>query len=704
MEFSPDDNCLVVVYSDGKISLYNWKQSKLIKTFQLPDFQDEIQLGGGWRRDNSLHFVPFESSTTFYLSSSNMLYKFSWSTLELIKEYEFSDVIYCISGNEKWIFCGSDDGGIKIKNLETDKEICTLYIIDSLSFITRSPEGLFDATPDAMKYMYYVAGLETIDLEQLKNRYYQPGLLPILLGLVNDKVRQAQSFSKVRLFPETNLTIEKGQLIINLKNRGGGIGKVTISVDGIRIIEDARNDKDTTRGDWLLKIDLGKYKKYFSKDKENKISVVVWNAEEYLSSHPDTISYIPGVSEYDVKGTEKHGDNTVKRIPQLYGIVIGTSDYAGNDIDLKFAAKDAVAFANTLGISATRLFGKENVHISCLTTDDPEKLPSGEAILSAFGKLINISPDDILIVYLSGHGVNHGGQDGAFYYLTMEANRTDASYLNDPVIRKFRTISSDDLAACLNRIPARKKVLILDACSSGSAADGLLSMMTKTIPSSQRRALEFTQEATGAFIIASSATNTASYESSRYGHGLLTYALLKGMKGARLQKIEESEFINVEDLFNYTKYMVPQLAREIRGVQEPIVKTPGTSSRLIIGQMTEEDKKRIDLKEPKAVFQPSQFNNTDLEGMDIALAAGIDARLDQLSAKGIPAELSREGNYPDAYQIKGNYTLKNKKIEVTYILKKGSQIILTQKKISGVTDDLESMIDQIISVTLLATE
>jgi hypothetical protein len=70
----------------------------------------------------------------------------------------------------------------------------------------------------------------------------------------------------------------------------------------------------------------------------------------------------------------------------------------------------------------------------------------------------------------------------------------------------------------------------------------------------------------------------------------MTYALLKGIRGAELEKIEEDEFIDVEQLFVYTRRTVPELAKDINQIQEPIVKTPGISGRLIIGLMNDQDK------------------------------------------------------------------------------------------------------------------
>jgi hypothetical protein len=46
--------------------------------------------------------------------------------------------------------------------------------------------------------------------------------------------------------------------------------------------------------------------------------------------------------------------------------------------------------------------------------------PTRENLAKAFEAARAASPDDLLVVYLSGHGVNYGGQDGDFCYLRGE--------------------------------------------------------------------------------------------------------------------------------------------------------------------------------------------------------------------------------------------------------------------------------------------
>jgi hypothetical protein len=51
----------------------------------------------------------------------------------------------------------------------------------------------------------------------------------------------------------------------------------------------------------------------------------------------------------------------------------------------------------------------------------------------------------------------------------------------------------------------------------------------RDVPPDQRRAVEFLKDTTGTLILMGSAADRVSYEASKYGQGLLTYALLDGM-------------------------------------------------------------------------------------------------------------------------------------------------------------------------------
>ena len=144
---------------------------------------------------------------------------------------------------------------------------------------------------------------------------------------------------------------------------------------------------------------------------------------------------------------------------------------------------------------------------------------------------------------LAGHGVTRSGADDGFYYLTCDAQSAE---LNDPAIRQQWAISDQELTAAIAKSPALKQVMILDTCHSGRLIEDLTAK--RDISSNEVRALERIKDRTGLHILAGCASDSGSYEASRYGQGVLTYSLLLGMQGAALK---EDQFVDVGTLFQF---------------------------------------------------------------------------------------------------------------------------------------------------------
>ena len=75
---------------------------------------------------------------------------------------------------------------IKYHRISDWNELFSFVPIDSLDWVVIDPEGRFDATPNAMNLMHFVMGNEIIEFQQLKDRFYEPGLAEKILGLIPD--------------------------------------------------------------------------------------------------------------------------------------------------------------------------------------------------------------------------------------------------------------------------------------------------------------------------------------------------------------------------------------------------------------------------------------------------------------------------------------------------------------------------------------
>jgi hypothetical protein len=140
-------------------------------------------------------------------------------------------------------------------------------------------------------------------------------------------------------------------------------------------------------------------------------------------------------------------------------------------------------------------------------------------------------------------------------------------------------------------------VVILDTCAAGGASNDLIKLAERRdIPPDQRRAIELLKDATGTFILMGSAADSVSYEASKYGEGLLTYALLQGMRG---ESLDDGSRLGVNRWFEKASEDVPDLARSIGGIQKPVIAAPkGTGFPVAL--LTAEDRAKIPLATVKS--------------------------------------------------------------------------------------------------------
>ena len=658
------NNSVIFAY-DGKVSMVN-EEGQIIKENKISEglcymlkFEPKLkQIMASFEDGEILFLNPF----TLEIEKSLKGHK-GWAT-----EIAFTE-------DYQKVYTTSYDNTIKIWDYKKGSLISTLSLINSKEWVVVNEDGLFDASPQAMKDIYYVVNepsdgdepWKIIELGQLKHRYYQPDLLQIQLGYKLEKLRTPLTLTEVPLAPKVTTLIKDNQLQITLKNQKGGIGKVAIFINNAEVIADARpNGKaDANKTDLRIVIDLNNFRNRYSNKEEIEIKVIAWNNEEWISSKPTISTYIPLTSKGSVANTTSDKKNN--EMPKLFGLVVGTSDYTGQMIDLRYAAKDAEDFTTALQASSENLFGKKNSFVELLSSgnENGNKKPSRDNVLNKLKYLeANVKPTDIVIVYLSGHGINFGGPEGDFYYLTQEASGADPAYLNDEAIRNSATISSTELSQLLNRITARKKILILDACASGKAAEKMVT--TKDVPASQIRALDRMQDRTGFYILAGSAADAVSYESSVYGQGLLTYSLLKAMKGSALRIDAGEEYIDVQQLFQFAVDEVPNLSKNIGGIQKPFFKSPDNQQSFDIGKVDTKTKNAIVISEPKPVFIEAVFSNPESLYDDLGLSENFNAYLQDNAAKGKNSDIAfmRVKEYPGSYKISGTYTWNDKNIHL----------------------------------------
>lgn len=97
---------------------------------------------------------------------------------------EFIDVGSTEDGKRIWSL--SADGLIVYYDIETEKPICYLKLLENGSYIVTTPNGYFDGTvTDFNNYLNFIKGTEMLNTENYFNQFYRPNLLKRILANEN---------------------------------------------------------------------------------------------------------------------------------------------------------------------------------------------------------------------------------------------------------------------------------------------------------------------------------------------------------------------------------------------------------------------------------------------------------------------------------------------------------------------------------------
>jgi uncharacterized caspase-like protein len=169
------------------------------------------------------------------------------------------------------------------------------------------------------------------------------------------------------------------------------------------------------------------------------------------------------------------------------------------------------------------------------------ELATRQQILALKDFLLQTRVNDIVVVAFAGHGTI--GKDRAFYFCPNDVN------FKSP---ENSGVSYDEIEELLDEIPARKKLLLLDACHSGEIDSSYAPVFVSDIVvEKDKRGIDvvLSEEAfgekhinylvenlfsnlnsgTGAFVISASAGSEYAFETEQTG-GVFTYSFLESFK------------------------------------------------------------------------------------------------------------------------------------------------------------------------------
>jgi WD40 repeat protein len=496
----------------------------------------------------------------------------------------------------------SRDGTVRLWQPESGKWLATLTSSSNGAWAVVDPEGRYDAPdPDRVQGLYWrVGAFRTIGLAQLRRYFYTPGLLAAILR--EGTLPPVKGLNDIAHLPPVlsgNMGTEDGHAVLQVQLSdidAAGYGRVTIRINGRPFSAQPVSRKKSGDAEVLeYRLDEARFA-----EGANRVTVSAASSDNLIESNSLSGTWNERGAARGVVINQSAPEKAAGCGGRFYGIFVGAGTFPfARELYLKYPENDAKTLAEAVRLGAESLCGKDRVEITTLTTDSPDKAlqPTKENIRRAFQTVAaKSSRKDLLFVYLAGHGATPKRDPQSYFYLTQEARQVDVDIADK--LRDATTISGAELVEWLiNPNLPDKQVLILDTCAAAAANVQLAMLSTKarSVQDDLHKAVDNWNLDTGTYILMGSARDRASYESDRFHHGLLTYALLRGMKGDALL---DGSRLEAARWFETAIPAVEKYAAMIGREQKPVKGVPSAAGGVPVGFFPTAVRDRIVVTDP----------------------------------------------------------------------------------------------------------
>lgn len=436
------------------------------------------------------------------------------------------------SPDNKMLISHSVDGVTKFWDLTSGQEFFEHIHLGDTEWMVKNPDGYFNGTGEARKYIHFVNGMKSYSVDQFFNDFYRPDLLPKIFqtrgsgelkGIQGKLLSSPPPTVRIAVLPSGE---GKAELLMKLTDNGAGVTNPRIFHNGKSISLSAENlslpsgkNQSTT---YRQMIDLVTGPNTFTATASNK---------EKLEADPHTAEIF---SEHASRSSVCHI------------LAVGINEYKNPKMTLNYAKPDAMTFSKLMDDKATNLF--KSIELHTLYDKDATK----EKILSTLDALRDkVHQEDVFIFYYAGHG---SMVDNQFYFIPTEALRLyDAGSLNKDAIEAVA------LQEKFKQIKALKQLIIMDACQSGGSVELLANR-----GASEEKAIAQLSRSAGIHVMASAGSEQFAAEFASLGHGLFTHVLIRALQGEADGAPKDGK-VTIYELKSFIDDQVPEMTRKLKG-------------------------------------------------------------------------------------------------------------------------------------------
>ena len=527
--------------------------------------------------------LKFSSNDSLLVVSqdNNEVQVWDWRAGKMLKKFKLHSTFVfavAVSNDGKYFASSSLDSKIILYDLKKLESLCTLYPMVDRGVLTITDSNYYIAPRNCYDGFVFKLNKQIYTPEQFDLIYHRPDLVVKKIGSANDEIIKTYNAAFVKrvrrnggdeknnsnnlhlpvieITGKENLPITTSQNKINLKIHAEDI---LYNIKSLRI--------------WVNNIPVYGAQGLIIKSAPD----VAKDIEVVLQKGTNKIK-IAAVNEKGVESLKEfyqiysnYSDSTVK--PKLHLVIISVSKYKDQTHNLTYAAKDG------RDIIASFKSKFSTIIIDSFINEKAIK----ENILDVKNKLMKGTVNDKVIIFVSGHGLLDKKYN--FYFATHDVN------FQKPEIRG---ISYEQINDLLDGIPARQKLLLMDACHSGEIDKDA---PTQTKPNQrdtiQNTSNDYAQKGSkllnqrkiklqnsfdlmqdlfsdmsnsnGAVVISAARGTGYALESSRWNNGVFTYALINGLKN----RMADTDYDGSVRLTELSTYVISEVETLTNGNQKP---------------------------------------------------------------------------------------------------------------------------------------
>lgn len=529
--------------------------------------------------DTKLYGVVFTPDSLLVVSGSSGYLKAFDLNANLVSDFlGHEDVVFSIniSNDEKWIISGSHDQSIRLWDVDKigkQREIypaATCYFSKDGEWIMATDQGYYMASTHGGKYLgfHQNQGFDQsgkfYPFENFDLKYNRPDKVLERLDMGSDRLREMLFLAYQKRLRKMNiaedvLTDELSLPVVNISTSTESVTEKQYTLDIQATDPKYALDRINV---FINDVPIYGTNGYALRRDNKKQLAKKLNVELLPGRNKIQVSVLNIAGVESLKETVEVFYDAPKVKPDLHLVTIGVSNYKDSNFNLDYASKDATDVANLFHGHYQRY---NRIFLHKFT----DALAQREQILGVKEKLNQSKINDEVIIFAAGHGLLDDELD--YYFATHDIDFENPS---------GRGLKYEELEGLLDGIPARKKILLIDACHSGEVDKEQTELVRSELerkgvkvrgfaqkpqPVGIDNVFELMQElyadlrrGTGAMVISSAGGMEFALESEKWKNGVFSYALLEALSEGKGDANSDGQ-ITVSELRNYVFDRVVEL-------------------------------------------------------------------------------------------------------------------------------------------------